>query len=270
MKLLVLTGDLHTNSTVALCPPVVELDDGGRYHASPMQKWLWARWNEYWDAVEGLRDAHDCEVVTVLNGELADDNYHSTTQLISDHKGDQAGAALAVLERARKISDRILVTRGSEAHSGLNSSMDEALARSLGAEEDENGQQARWQLRTVVEGVRMDVAHHPGTGHARPWTRGADANRLAQMIMARYVERDMPVPHLVVRGHNHKPSDSYDNHPSRAIILPSWQLSTSFGHRLGGDWLPVGGMLALVDEGRIVMERKMFWRWPIRAWEELT
>jgi len=34
-------ADTHPNSTVGLCPPEVELDDGGTYHASKAQRWLW-------------------------------------------------------------------------------------------------------------------------------------------------------------------------------------------------------------------------------------
>jgi hypothetical protein len=48
VKLLVLTGDLHVNSTVALCPPTVELDDGGTYHHSRTQAWIWNRWIDFW------------------------------------------------------------------------------------------------------------------------------------------------------------------------------------------------------------------------------
>lgn len=269
MVLLALTGDIHTNSTVAVCAPRVELDDGGVYVQNKQQKWLWARWLEFWKTAEELKRKHECELVTLLNGELADDNYHSSTQLISKHKGDQARAALAVMEPVQQVSDRIFATRGSEAHSGLNASMDESLARAIGAEPDENGHHARWYFRGIIEGLRIDASHHPGTGHARPWTKGADANRLAQMVMSRYVERELSVPHLAIRGHNHKPSDSFDNHKTRAIILPSWQLSTSFGYRLGGDWLPIGGMLALIDNGQVVYEKKLIHHWPLADWEDL-
>ena len=188
---LALTGDLHTNSTVALCPPRVELDDGGVYLQNKQQAWLWARWLEFWQAAADLKTQHNAELVTLLNGELADDNYHNTTQLISKHKGDQAKAALAVMEPVQQVSDRIFATRGSEAHSGLNASMDESLARAIGATPDENGHYARWYFRGVIDGLRIDASHHPGTGHARPWTKGADANRLAQMVMSRYVEREL-------------------------------------------------------------------------------
>ena len=36
-----LVSDLHCNSTTALCPPVVNLDDRGQYHAGPIQRAIW-------------------------------------------------------------------------------------------------------------------------------------------------------------------------------------------------------------------------------------
>ena len=38
MRQLILLGDTHIGSTVALCKPVVELDDGGTYRASRIRQ----------------------------------------------------------------------------------------------------------------------------------------------------------------------------------------------------------------------------------------
>jgi hypothetical protein len=266
--ILAVVSDLHVNSTVALSPDKFDLDDGGTYHPSSTQRWINERWAEYWQAVSDLKDEHKSEVVVLINGELADDNYHSSTQLTTKHKGDQAKAALKVLELPQLVADRIIVTRGSEAHVGLNASFDESLAKAIGAVPDASGRYARWEFIGQIAGVRIDAAHHPGTGSARPWTRGAAANRLAQMVIDRYVRRDMLPPHLVLRGHNHNPEDSYDNHPARAIITPAWQLNTSFGYRIGGGLLPIGGLHLLLEDGRVVGERKHYHNWPLVEWSE--
>lgn len=264
--LLALTGDLHIGSTVALCPKAVDLDDGGQYRASKMQGWIYERWTDYWNLAREWQDQYDAEIVTILNGELMDDLRHPSTQIWSRNKNDLGRAAIEALDVCRELSDRIYVTRGSEAHSGLSGALDESMARAIGATSDENGQYARWHFRGEIGGLKLDVAHHPGTGHGRPWTRGADANRVAAIIKDEYTEIGMPLPDLVVRGHNHKPSDSYDNHCLRAVILPSWQLTNAFGYRLGGGWLPIGGMLALVENGEIIREKKIFAKWPISDW----
>lgn len=42
MTTLLIVSDTHINSTVAICPSEVELDDGGSYRPSRGQRWLWA------------------------------------------------------------------------------------------------------------------------------------------------------------------------------------------------------------------------------------
>lgn len=264
--LLVAAGDLHTNGTTALSPPgPFQLDDGGTYRPSKVQRWINARWRDFWKHAELVKAEAGVECVVIITGELADDNHHPTTQLVTRNTGDIARMALEVLKPVQAVADRIYVTRGSEAHVGLNSSLDEALARAIGAI-PEDGQHARWVFRGTIDGLRVDAAHHAGTSYQRPWTRGADANRLAKMIQDVYVRGEQPVPHLVIRGHTHRPSDSFDNHTTRAIVLPSWKLTDSYGHRLGGTPLPIGGLQLLVDRGRITREWKFVHDWPLAAW----
>ena len=76
-----LVSDLHCNSTTALCPPVVNLDDRGQYHAGPIQRAIWRHWLAYWKAVKVARSGK--RLVIVLNGELADNNYHPTSPTAS-------------------------------------------------------------------------------------------------------------------------------------------------------------------------------------------
>src|SRR5690606_22676864 len=237
-------------------------DDGGTYYPSKVQRWINAKWADFWTHAESVKSAEGVEVVTILSGELADINKHASSQYVSINSADVVGMALEVLEPVRATSDRIYVTRGSEAHVGLSSSLDEGIAKAIDVVPDWEGNYSRWIFRGSVAGLRVDAAHHAGTSYMRPWTRGADANRLAAMIQDVYLRGGQPHPHLVIRGHTHRPSDSFDNHPTRAITLPSWKLTDSYGHRLGGTPLPIGGMQALIEDGRIVKEWKLFHDWP--------
>ena len=281
--LVAIASDLHTNSTVALCPPRVQLDDGGEYVASQPQRWIWRQWLAFWNEIAEKRAAIGGPLFVILNGELADDNHHHTTQLVTRNPADQLKLALLCLKPVTDLlrdGDRLFVTRGTEAHSGVSSHMDETLARELGAEncsesarnggKDADLTFSLQNLRIEVQGVRFDVAHHPPGGGGRvPWTRANFAPRLAAQTFYEACERGEKPPHLLVRGHVHRPGDSYDAAPVRALILPSWQLSTAYGYRIGGGTLPVGGAY-IICSGRGAYEvHKRYSAWPIQSyWKE--
>lgn len=252
-----IASDLHCNSTLALCPPSFNLDDGGTYRASPQQKFLWRKWSEYCATVAERRTGH--RLAVILNGELADNNYHPTTQLVTRNPADMMRLSAAVLKpllATIQDGDLILVTRGTEAHSGPSASLDEAIAQDIGATGPSPDIASHWRLRATLDGVRFDVAHHPPGGGGRlPWTRGTFANRLAAMTIFDSAEAGGRAPHLLIRGHVHRPDDSYDRYATRALVLPSWQLTTSYGHRIGGDPLPIGGLIVTCDAGRYTVEK---------------
>lgn len=264
---LAVVSDLHVNSTVALCTPQFTLDDGGTYRASRQQRWIWARWVAFWQTVAERRQGQ--RLVIVLNGETADDNYHPTTQLVTRNPADMIRLSAEVLAPALSLlgdGDRVYVLRGTEAHTGPGSWLDEKIAQDIGATGD-GATASHYRLRVSVEGVRLDVAHHPPGGGGRlPWTRGNFANRLAAMAVFDAAEQDTRAPHVLIRGHVHRPEDSYDRYGTRALVLPAWQLQTAYGHRIGGDPLPVGGVILTCDGGRVAVE-KHYWNWPVEKYE---
>ena len=253
------------NSTTALCPPYFALDDGGSYRASKLQLWIWDHWVSYWKRIRKVKRKKGWPVVVILNGELVDDLNHRSTQLITKNPSDQLRLSISALEPMLDVVDHLYVTRGTEAHSGLSASLDETIARDLGAIPDDEDHHARWLLRTEVAGVKWHVAHHPGMGHARPWTRGGDANRIAAQMLFRYAEQELPLPDIAMFGHTHKKTDSGDNFKVRAIVQPSWQLSNAFGHKLGGDWLHIGASYTLCNKGRYRVV-KHYKRPPVAQW----
>lgn len=265
--LLVVVGDLHINGTVALSPDEFTLDDGQMFLPSKAQRWINGHWKAFWSQAGQRKQENRAEVVTILNGELADVNKHPSTQYVTNHSGDAAGMAIKALEACRTISDRIYVTRGSEAHVGLSGGLDESIARAIGATPDENHRYSRFHFRGVIGGLKVDVAHHTPSSFGRPWTRGADSNRVAQIVIDEYLRGGQAPPDLVIRGHAHRPSDSFDNHLTRVIAMPSWKLKDSFAHRIGASPQPIGGIQILIQDGQIVREWKHYHDWPLEEWK---
>ena len=274
--ILAVVSDLHVNSTTALAAPSVNLDDGGYYKASKLQLWIWNRWKDYWSEVERYADETGYKVVSIFNGELGDDLRHKSSQMISKNPADIMRHSRKVLERPVSLSDAVYVTRGTEAHSGVGSWVDEAIAEQIEAVEDPAaGTSSRYHLVLTLDGVRIDAAHHPKGSYARGYTKGNSANRNAYEIQNSYYGRGLQPPHLAFRGHVHRPEDSGDNHHTRFIVTPSWQLTNSFGWRIGGGWLPVGGVIVIIegDDYKVIKPSgkrdRIYYSFPIKMDEKV-
>ena len=267
-------SDVHANSTAAVCPPVVRLDRADDWRQTKVQKWIYDNaWIPLWEELWEIKKRLKWPFFLISVGELSDSNKYSETELISKNPADQLRMPAELLKPAIDMADFFIAIRGTEAHTGPSSWMDEQVANDCTITvRNEAGEASWYEFRGTFGGVRHDFAHHSGHGAYRPWTKGGDANRLAADIFYRFGHYNKAMrnqgtpeyrreqPDIVWRGHNHQPSDSYDTHPIRALIVPSFQLSTAYGYRLGGKWLPVGGTYALCDRGQCdIIKRYKYW-----------
>lgn len=260
---LAVVSDLHCGSTVALCPPQIELDDGGKYVASRFQAWIWGLWNAYWDEVERVRDEVGGELYALFNGDMTDGDHHGTTQILSGNPTAQAAVVDACMKVPLALKpDRMFFVRGTEAHVGKSASHEERIAKGLHKDgrpvegDPDTGTASWWHLRMQVEGVRIDAAHHGRAGF-RPWTERNASVLLAKEIFHRHAEEDArhgrepSFPHLALRSHYHRYSDSHDAAPTRVLQTAAWQLATAFVHRIGPETVAdVGGHIVVVDDGK--------------------
>src|SRR3990172_2246223 len=103
-------SDLHSNSTISVCPPVVNLDDGGTYHASRGQRWLWDSWINMWDTIQ--RDYPDERKVLVINGDIGElDTKRRSYQLISGNKATILEIVRRSIEPAVELADSVYIIR---------------------------------------------------------------------------------------------------------------------------------------------------------------
>lgn len=278
----VLLSDVHANSVVGLSPPVVNLYNGGTYRVNRPQRWVHSQFLEFRDRVGEAQQRNGGRVILALNGELADDNKHSKFDLIEMYPDAQMGVAIDALMPMLELIDKsrgdlIYVLRGTAAHSGPGSWMDNAIGRDIGAVVAAERVKADGTRTTIhsftsvmlnVDGVRIKGTHHPPLGPGRvPWTANLYAPRLAAFVFMSAVQAKEQPPDVYFSGHYHVPGDSYDVYPTRALPLPSWQLPTEFAYRIGADRpLPVGGVILTCDRGKVEVTRH-FYEWPIRRYE---
>lgn len=254
---LVLCADTHINSTVAVCPPVVKLDEGS-YHASKGQRWLWECWKDAWDQVATLTLSFD-ETIGIFCGDMGDlDAKRRSNQIISPSKAVILRMCADVLEPTLPLLTRYYVIRGTMAHEGKSSWLEEAIAKDISATGGEaEGRYSWWHLRGIIAGLKVDIAHHVSMG-GMPWTERNAANKLAAVIQWKYaIEKGQPLPDLAVRAHNHKYSDSGGNFKTHAMTLPCWSLITEYAYRLGreNDTPDIGMVVLLIENGKYEKHR---------------
>jgi hypothetical protein len=259
--ILAIVSDLHSNSTVGLCAGRVALDDGG-YHAPGLfQRWLWRQWLTFWDDVAAVKADTGLPVVTVFNGDTNDGDHHETAQIISRNPVTMLRTAYQVVEPALDVSDAWYVVRGTPAHGGKSAWLEEKLAEDISAVPESKHAHSWWHLPLEVGGVLFDIQHHPESKAYRPWTAGADANRIAAVVTYEYASTGDRIPDVAVRSHGHKWRDSGDgNHPVRAFITPAWQGSTAFIHKIGsgGQMIKPGGMYFVCRDGGYTPVRRIY------------
>jgi hypothetical protein len=263
-------SDLHCGSTVALCPPQIDLDDGGHYSASDAQLWLWRLWGEYWEWIARLRDQHQAELWCEFNGDLVDGNHHGTTQILTGNPTAQAAVFDACIHVPMALNpERIFGVRGTEAHVGVSGSSEERIFHGLLKDgrpvqpDPDTGRASWWHLKIEEQGVRLDFAHH-GRGFGRPWTKGTGIGTLAAQIFFEHCDNDEPYPHIAVRSHYHRHNDSGNQYRVRAIQTPAWQLGTSYVHKIAPESLAdVGGLAIVIEDGRYTVDE--FIRRPARG-----
>jgi hypothetical protein len=265
-------SDLHINSTVALCPPAVALDDGGSYKPSRIQRQLWRWWLDSWEQVEATVKREKAALYVVVNGDVMEGYHHRWTQLISTNPADQKRMAVSVLDPVAQMADHLFFVRGTEAHAGRGAHWEETLAEDFGAEPDEaTGTASWWHLRLKAGGVLFSIAHQRRIS-TLPWTHGGPANRLAAKIVYDYGKWARRRPDVVVRSHGHKIDNSSKTHPVLVVFTPAWQAATEYINRIDPDSLAdIGSLLFVCRAGTVdwrwIGENQYVWTEP-RPWQK--
>ncbi len=249
-------NDKHTNSTVALCPPTFRHDDQWSSVISRYQQWLWDCWLDYIGQVK--KAARGCALIGIENGDSLDvDEKNRSNQFISRNHVDVVNMAYEADKPLLNLCDRFYLIRGTGAHEGHESEYARMLAEKAGAENVE-GAQALWSLLLNVNDVLIEATHHAIGGFRKASFAQGAITRLAEETVIEYASHHERVPDIVLRGHVHKFSDSYDAMPGcRALTVGAWQLHTEHSHRVGHGMRlsDIGALIIKIDNGHYEIDK---------------
>lgn len=264
----IVISDTHCGCKLGLCPPIVELDDNGKYLPSPLQKKVWSYWEHFWD--EWVPQVTKGEpYVIVHNGDAIDGNHHESVTQISHNLTIQKRIAEEILSKVLKRPhvEGYYHIRGTEAHVGKSGQNEEELAKSLGAIKDKYGNFARWDLwlRFGSDHGLINFTHHVGTTSSAAYEATAVYKELVEIFneSGRWGDE---IPNVVVRSHRHRQFEiriPTERGYGIVCITPGWQLKTPFVWRgaLGRAGSPqIGGYLIREGSEDGVYTRFKVWK----------
>lgn len=254
---IVVISDTHVGSTLALsCRH--KLDDGGFYEPSKLQQKLWELWSDFWGFIK--TEIKNEPFVLVHNGDIIDgQNKGRTTALDTFNLTVQARLATEILGPHTKRAHRYFQIRGTEAHAGIAAQDEEAIACSLGAEKDEHGNYARWELWMKFGKHEMiHFAHHISSTVSTAYESSAPMREMVAAFTESGQHKLRP-PSVLVRSHRHRYIQI--NAPGGLIVTtPAWQLKTPYVHRMDRLRAPqFGGLLLRLDsQDKIIVTPKLY------------
>lgn len=275
-----IVSDLHSGSTVALCPPEVPLDDGGFYRASKAQQWMWECWGDFWRQADAKRREHKADFYQVFNGDLVDGNHHGTTQIVTGNPNGQSNILNDCIKVPLSLKpDKVWIIRGTDVHVGQSACSEERIADGLRRDkrpivsEADTRTASHWHAKANFNGWRFDFAHHGRVG-TRTWTKPNVVLNLAADIFAEHAQQDFDndakptAPHIAIRSHMHQFVDTGNAHRTRVVQTPAWQLATSFINRIAvGKVAEIGGVIVVVREGQAPEVTPVIYKaQPVTTW----
>lgn len=225
---IVFISDTHVGCQMGLCPPRVRLDGGGYYQASNLQRKVWDYWKHFKNKV--IPDFTKSEPFTLVHvGDCCDGVHHNSTTQITQNKKDQANIAYEVLAPLREKAARYFHIRGTGAHVGPSGELEEGVAARLGAEPDDQGNHARWELWLNLNRKLIHVSHHiSGTASSSYESTGVYREMVEAFTHAG--RSGVKPPDLIVRGHRHR---YFKTDVGRiVVVVPGWQLKTPYVYRI--------------------------------------
>jgi hypothetical protein len=264
IKAAVIVSDIHAGCQLGLCPPMVRLDNGGKYIPNQIQKVLYQYWMEFWD-VHVPEMTNGLPYCIIINGDTTDGKHHQSTHQISHNLTDQGNIAEELLEPLlEKCDGNFYMLRGSDAHSGESGQEEERLAKELGAIPNKQKQYARNELWKKIGKHLIHVLHHIGTTGSNAYESTAVHKELVESYVEASRWGEKP-PDIVVRSHRHRYFETMfatARGRGRGVVTPGWQAKTPFAYKIAGGRQAqpqFGGIVIIESPGGELYTRSKVW-----------
>lgn len=264
--IIAVSADKHSGSSLGLIRGTFELQDGGSYTPSPLQKQIWRQYEECLDYIK--QERKKSRLIWIENGDPCEGIHHQSTQLVSARVDEHEQIASDILDYSfQKVGmtkgDLAYMMAGTEEHGGNGSQSENRLAEDFNyfipqySKESEKPNRYTWdRLLLKVNGVLLDIAHHGGSVGKRAWTTENTMRALVKSFYLQSLEDKTELPRYWIRSHLHQfvYSGMYSGKHGNieGFVTPSFQFKTGFAYKIAGHQLSDIGMLiiGIEEDGR--------------------
>lgn len=266
-------SDCHFGSVLS---PVLRFEKKNGQWETPTkrQQYLADERRRFMNDMNDLKAKTNAFLLYVNLGDVTEGVKHKSAQRISEDAEDHVALAQMFMRDVAGVADMVLAIRGTEAHAGIGSSLEEAVwkpfADKLWRFDQDSGALTGYRAFIDVGGVRFDFEHHV-SGAGRPWTKGGNIQRRAISAMFETSFAGEQPAHYVFRGHTHIAHDTGDNEPQpRGVICRTWKdKGDAYAHRIASEFSPALGAQYVIVHGandhifrwwKVREEAKKLWR----------
>jgi len=257
--IIAVSADKHSGSTLGLIHGTFELQDGGSYTPSPLQKTIWKQYEECLNFVKEERKKS--RLIWIENGDPCEGIHHMTTQIVSGRVDEHEQIATDILDYSfQKVGmtkgDLAYMMAGTDEHGGNGSQSENRLAEDFNyfvpqfSKESEKPNRYTWdRLLLKINGVLLDIAHHGGSVGKRAWTTKNGMEGLIKSFYFQSLEDNTELPRYWIRSHLHQYvhatyTGKYDKQ-IEGFVTPSFQFKTGYAYKIAGSQLSDIGMLII-------------------------
>ncbi len=217
-------SDIHVGSAFAPCPKKFVTSMGTTVVMNRGQKYIYKNMMDIAKRLPYLD-------LLVVNGDAIDGQQPKQEGLyvIEPDPQFQARAALELLEPFAQKAKAVLVTEGSDYHTGNGATWCEWLARELRSPKDEFGHHAWARVPLDIDGVTIDISHHISKFIQY---QSSSAEREMQFNV-RLPPELLGGADLIVRSHIHEflvlKRPRGFGHVLTIVVTPGWKLMGHWG-----------------------------------------